>query len=303
MLSNFFFFQGISMRTLDKPEEKPKSPTYFFKDLNKIQTEIPWEDIDETWVILKNQSEERGIISVINRTKYTAIGKESECDPVKLLYDVQLEVERYQNRYYLVDAMRYEREDLCKKTLSQRLDSVPMEVYQKLNVIPRDLVNYTIQEQCRIREFDDINASYILQKLDDPYLGCRYKITYAQVVEDILRKAKRMVKMEIYHPDESEDEIEKDVPQRDQEDIRKVVCASRYVANIIDMPISKGKIIKGSNTERKAREREFKYFSEIEPDQPKKISKIRAKMKLKKQVPEENRDINRYYDVVNRAKD
>jgi len=102
--------------------------------LNNPKEEVPWDDIDETWVIIKRRSKEKGIISVLNKMIFLAIGKESQCDPIKLQCDVQLEIESNMGRFYLIDAMRYDKQSLCEKDLKQRLDSVPVEIYEKLNI-------------------------------------------------------------------------------------------------------------------------------------------------------------------------
>jgi len=302
MLSNIFF-QGISTRTLDKSEELKRTPTYFYKDLNNPKEEVPWDDIDETWVIIKRRSKEKGIISVLNKMIFLAIGKESQCDPIKLQCDVQLEIESSMGRFYLIDAMRYDKQSLCVKDLKHRLDSVPVEIYEKLNIEKRELIHYTSDERYRIREYDDLESVYMLQKLEDSYFGQRYQITYKQVVEDIVRRAGKRVIEEKQDRFVTENIEEFEDPKSDKNLDVSDLYAKYSIKFVPEMDLNRLHEFRGRTKKKKIQESQTER-RELDQVKPKRFSKnVKKRKQLRKMKLGEVRDVNRYYDVADRDKD
>jgi len=304
------FFSGEFSTITAQVQQEIKKPTVFFlRDLNQSSSEIPWVEIDSTWVIVKKRSEEQGLLSVINKNLFVAIGKSSQCEPTRIVADVQIEVEQIQGTYYCVDVVRANREMVCEKNLDQRLLSIDNDIYRQLNVQQRELKYFTSQELILIRDKDPIDSVYMIQKVNDPYFGSRYTITYAEILKFLLQERGVVEENQEVTHDRLES-VPIDIPEEEVV-LEDAIC---YQEPCEQCDGDEQAFYQETMYTVQDLRRSLEFFPQDcrEESYNKKqlLLKNRKFIRDKKQNQnrkmignKEGRDINRYYDVANRPKD
>jgi hypothetical protein len=306
-----FLFSRFSNQSAKQHEEVDKPRVYFLKDLPQYRREIPIDLFDDTWIITKKHSREQGLLSVLNKTLFIAIGKSSQCEPFKGMIDVQIEVDKVGETLYCIDVMRFNKNNLCYKDLEARLNSIDDETYKLLNIEKRRIIRYSQEELIRIRDNDNIESEYILQKLSDPYLGQRYVMTYAELVAIIIKRPIEEKKQEnkfekveekivvVPRDDKpylaSDDEVLDEYEEMSSEEEREFNYRRQLVYQI-DRKIDFQK------------DKDTQFVLDLEDTKNLKNRK-KSRYKLHKDINYydseslRGRDVNRFYDVANRPKD
>jgi hypothetical protein len=304
-----FFSEGFSTITAQVQQGIKKPTVFFLRDLPEFRRDVPWVEIDSTWVIVRKRSKEQGLLSVINKTMYVAKGKSSQCEPVDNVADFQMEVDQEEDIYYCIDVARANREVVCDRNLDQRLSSIDEKVYQQLNIKRRKLIYITQEEIISIRDNDSVDSIYMIQRADESFFGTRYTITYADILNFLLLKAKkeevvednqlaiheRQVSVPIEVPVE-EDGLEEAICDLELCNL----CEGDQKAFFQETLYTSQDLRRSQNFIRYDCDDDLVYKNQI----PLKYRKYGNNNKNRKMFGnKEGRDTNRYYDVADREKD
>jgi len=305
------FFSGEFSTITAQVQQEIKKPTVFFlRDLNQSSKDVPWVEIDSTWVIVKKRSEKQGLLSIINKNLFVAIGKSSQCEPTKIVADFQMEIEQELETYYCIDVVRANREVVCEKSLDQRLLSLDNEIYRQLNIQQRQLKYLTPQEIISIRDNDPIDSVYMIQKVEDPYFGDRYTITYADILEFLLQKNKVTVEENQEAPHDRLESVPVDIPVGEVA-LEKAICYQEPCEQCEgDIQAFYQETMYTSQDLRRSLEYipydcgEDLCNKKQLPLKNRKFIREKKQNNNRKMIGnKEGRDTNRYYDVANRPKD